>query len=175
MKVEISTSTVTTFGTLPGSGSWFGGCVGIDGKIYFVPYNATQIAELDPSDDSITLWGDFPAGGSKWLTGTVAGDGKIYCLPGSATSILVIDTVNKTTEQIGNFPAGQKWSGSVLAPDGSLIGIPNNHAPTDPEKIGARFIKISGIPKTISSTFTDQPSNLADLKTSIYNNVQNKY
>ena len=39
--------TATTFGSLAGSGKWYGGVLAPNGKIYGIPFGATTVLEID--------------------------------------------------------------------------------------------------------------------------------
>ena len=70
-------------------GSAYAGCVTApNGKIYFAPYNASKILELDPTTGVTTLVGSVLAGTVKYYGGVLAPNGKIYFAPYSASHIL---------------------------------------------------------------------------------------
>jgi hypothetical protein len=60
--------------TLSGSGKWWGGVVGPDGKIYGIPYNAADILVIDPvaGTASRTAMGATLSGSGKWVGGCSA-------------------------------------------------------------------------------------------------------
>jgi hypothetical protein len=112
-----------------GSGSWVGGVLGLDGKIYGVPYNATSILIFDPVDGTATTtnMGADLTGIEKWVGGSLGSDGKIYCTPVGATDILIIDPSagTATRSNMGASLTGvRKWWGSVVGNDGKIYGIP---------------------------------------------------
>ena len=103
-----------------------GGVCGPDGRIYFVPDNATTIYVYDPVTTQISTFGKLPEGAGKWKGGSLAPNGKIYCMPYNHDSILEIDTYNLAVRQIGNFPGEAKWMGGVTTTLGNVVGIPFN-------------------------------------------------
>jgi hypothetical protein len=66
--------------------------LGPDGKIYGIPYNATDILIIDPIAGTATLsaMGATLSGSDKWVGGVLGPDGKIYCIPYNATDILIM-------------------------------------------------------------------------------------
>jgi hypothetical protein len=78
--------------TLTGSTKWYGGVLGPDGKIYGIPYNATDILIIDPIAGTATRspMGATLTGSTKWIGGVLGPDGKIYSIPHNATDILNI-------------------------------------------------------------------------------------
>ena len=77
--------------SLTGSDKWTGGVLGPDGKIYGIPWNATDILVIDPVAGTATrsALGASLTGTDKWFGGVLGPDGKIYGIPGNATDILV--------------------------------------------------------------------------------------
>jgi len=45
---------LSLFGSLSGSNKWIGGVLAPNGKIYGIPYNSTQILEIEPSTGLVT-------------------------------------------------------------------------------------------------------------------------
>lgn len=107
------------------SNKWSGFVAAPNGKLYGIPYNASQILEFDPVTKVGTLFGSVGTGTLKWLGGVLASDGKIYCIPFNATSVLVIDPVTRTTSTTGNLSGSNKWAGGTLLPDGRILGMPH--------------------------------------------------
>ena len=72
--------------------------LGIDGCIYWPPYEASRILKYDPHSNLTSLVGDdFGTDTYKWKGGCLATDGVIYCLPGDAQRILAIDPLKEYT------------------------------------------------------------------------------
>ena len=126
------TATRTAMGaTLSGGNKWFGGVLGPDGKIYGIPYDATDILVIDPVAGTATrtAMGATLSGTDKWRGGVLGPDGKIYGIPSGATDILVIDPVAGTatrTAMGATLSSGNKWFGGVLGPDGKIYGLPSS-------------------------------------------------
>ena len=116
-----------------GSGKWWGGVLGPDGKIYGIPLGSADILVLDPAAGTASrrTMGAYLSGTSKWHTGVLAPDGKIYAMPFNSPDLLVIDPVAGTATRTvldGDFSGTSKWIGGVLAPNGVIYGIPYTSA-----------------------------------------------
>lgn len=153
-KINTSNDSVTYFdssgvkgtesGNLTGTTKWYGGFIGVDGKIYCLPYTATSILIIDPTTDAITFM-DFSGiigsisgnmtGTQKWDTGIKYGR-YIYGTPSDTTTILKIDTQTQTCSTFGTFPAGTaKWSLTAIGSNGYIYMFPyfsNNIIKLDP-------------------------------------------
>ena len=106
---------------------WIDAVLAPNGKIYCVPYNATQVLEIDPNTNTTTLIGSVYSGTFKWVGAALAPNGKIYCVPYNATQILEIDPITKTTALIDSVYSGTfKWVGAALAPNGKIYCVPYN-------------------------------------------------
>jgi hypothetical protein len=115
---------ILTFGSLSGSLKWSGGVLAPNGKIYGIPFDATEVLEIDPIGLTTSTFGSL-SGSSKWGGGVLAPNGKIYGIPFEATQVLEIDPVNRTTSTFGSLGASLgKWFDGVLAPNGKIYGIP---------------------------------------------------
>ncbi|MCK9557026.1 MAG: DUF2341 domain-containing protein [Candidatus Cloacimonetes bacterium] len=90
LKIDPTTDTATTFGTV--SGSWHGGVLASNGMIYGIPYNSTTVLKIDPITDTATTFGSL-TGSTKWAGGVLATNGIIYGIPKSSTTILKIGTI----------------------------------------------------------------------------------
>ena len=112
-----------------GSGKWWGGVLGPDGKIYGIPYTSADILVIDPVAGTATRtsMGANLTGSSKWIGGVLAPNGKIYAMPLNSLDLLVIDPVADTATRTvldGDFSGTSKWIGGVLAPNGVIYGVP---------------------------------------------------
>ena len=75
------------FGSFSGADKWIGGVLAPNGRIYCVPFNSTQVLEIDPETQTTQLFGSF-SGTQKWAGGVLAPNGKINCVPRSSTQVL---------------------------------------------------------------------------------------
>mmetsp|Transcript_79660 Transcript_79660/g.155902 ORF Transcript_79660/g.155902 Transcript_79660/m.155902 type:complete len:489 (+) Transcript_79660:130-1596(+) len=137
-------STASTFGHLPAfdpvvgevDDRWFGGCAvtstanhhgvtlgvtsvtgGDKSKVYGIPFNGTQVLEIDCSGKACTLVG--PAllhGARKWRGGAVCQFGRVFGVPCDAASVLSFDPKSGTAVTFGDLSAdgSNKWHGGVF-------------------------------------------------------------
>lgn len=122
-----------TAGNMTGSAKWYGIYQGANGKLYCVPYNATEVMVIDPSNDSIsfidsagatTFGGGNLSGAQKWDGACVYGD-SIYCSPSNATDFLKINSSAGTCARFGTVPAGTaKWAISTIGPNDRIYMFP---------------------------------------------------
>lgn len=117
---------------------WYGGVLGSDGRLYFMPYNGANVLIVNPTDTTASPYGtatrtdyglvnfDNPVD-SKWYGGVMAGNGKIYGVPSEAPDVLVIDpatqTATRTDFGLGGFGLNA-YHGGVLGRDGKIYCVP---------------------------------------------------
>jgi hypothetical protein len=88
LKIDPTTDTATSFGSLAAAG-WYGGVLAADGMIYCIPNNNTTVLQIDPTTDTITTFGSL-TGISKWNGGVLAQNGVVYGIPCNSTTVLKI-------------------------------------------------------------------------------------
>jgi len=123
----------TNFGIdLSGTNKWRGGVLGLDGKIYCIPYTATDILVIDTialtaTRETFGLATAALSAAAKWDGGVRTPDGRIFCAPYNSTTMLVIDPPNNTANvytaaQLGltatAFNNTAKWTGMVCVGTG---------------------------------------------------------
>ena len=88
LKIDPTTDTATTFGSMSAAGDSVGSVLAPNGLIYGMPYSSTRIVRVDPTTD--TILPDFGSltGVSKWAGGVLGPDGTIYGIPDSSTTVL---------------------------------------------------------------------------------------
>ena len=131
--LEGSATRSTMGASLSGSYKWGGGVLAPNGKIYCVPYNASDILIIDPVANTATRsnMGVSLTGSDKWLGGVLAPNGKIYCVPSHSSDILIIDpeTNTATRSTMGaSLSDSYNYAGGVLAPNGKIYCVPRNPA-----------------------------------------------
>lgn len=132
---------------------WFGGVLAPNGKIYMVPYSASNVLILDPITNTYNTTTITNLGSEqyKWQGGVVAPNGKIYGIPRNSRSVLIIDPVTNTadTTTISDLSSDtNKWAGGVLAPNGNIYCIPRNATNVlviNPLTNTKSFIDVSGV------------------------------
>lgn len=120
------TSAVEIGPRLPGQWKWHGGVVASDGRVYCIPQSAERVLRID-GDVVEEVGPNFP-GKWKWYGGLRSGD-RVYGIPSCASGVLAIDTGSDEPRVFTiECPAhgGWKWHGGVVAPDGSVWGVPAN-------------------------------------------------
>jgi hypothetical protein len=143
---------------------WCGGAE-IGGKLYGIPYHASQILVLDLATSVVTLI-PVPAsvclGFAKW-SGGVAFSGKVYGIPLCADEIVVLDVATQVVSHIAvreaECPPHQdlerpkisykyKWSGGVVA-DGILYCIPYNKDEVLKVNLGSGAVSSVRVPASV--------------------------
>jgi streptogramin lyase len=121
-----------------------GGVLASNGKIYFVPRNASNVGVIDPINDTYTTIADgqVSSDGNKYYGGVIAPNGKIYCVPRDASNVGVIDPFMDTFTTIsGPSTDTSKYFGGVLGPNGKIYCVPFNASNV-------------GVIDTVTDTFT---------------------
>lgn len=116
--------------TLTGS-SWGGSALGVDGQIYSVPFNASNIFIIDPIDNTASLsnMGATISGSNLWFGLIPAPNGNLYGIPFDSTEVLIIDVEagTATTTDFGlDLSGSNKWSSGQLGADGLIYCTPYN-------------------------------------------------
>lgn len=71
---------------------WWGGCLGLDGKIYFSPQAQPYVLVVDPTNDTLSHVATGETLHGRW-SGCIAGaDGKIYFSPMNSAFVATLDT-----------------------------------------------------------------------------------
>ncbi len=98
------------------------------GKIYGLPFQASQCFVLDPIDDSILFFGtSFGTTIRKWYGGALSDNGFIYGSPWDDTNFLKVDPIGLTATRVGATMAGinsNKHSGMALIAENKLAVAP---------------------------------------------------
>lgn len=110
-----------------GTTKYVSGVLAPNGKIYFIPLNASEVLVVDTVNNTSYTFGNITTGDSgassaRYYGGVLAKNGKIYCPPGSASKVLVIDPV---TETISYLPTdlgatSTKFFNGSLVPNGKI-------------------------------------------------------
>ncbi|MCK9557023.1 MAG: DUF2341 domain-containing protein [Candidatus Cloacimonetes bacterium] len=143
LKIDPTTDTATTFGSIPGAttnAGWIGGVLAPNGSIYSIPYTSTSVLKMTPSTSIATTFGSL-TGTDKWVGGALAPNGIIYGIPYSSATVLKIDPTTDIATTFGSVGAGTlKWAGGVMTTNGTIYSMPYNT--TTFLKIGAPMIDI---------------------------------
>jgi len=111
-----------------GGNLWIGGILAPNGKIYFIPYNASRVLVIDTVTNQVDTSIVVPSGANKWFGGAIAPNQKIYCAPHNSDSVLIIDTITNTvdTTSIKVSTGNSKYVGAVLHTNGLIYFIPHH-------------------------------------------------
>jgi hypothetical protein len=108
-----------------------GGALGINGKIYCMPYGQNNVLVIDPIGNTTYTLPNITGLSIKYRSAILAPDGKIYGCPCGDTRFVVIDTSTQTEGVTIKFLNtnynsfyDQGWFGGVLAPNGRIYGVP---------------------------------------------------
>lgn len=119
-------SVPTTLGTYPFSNT----VVGVDGNIYFVPYNQQNVGVYDVLAETFQLKNyGLPSGTARFSGAVCAPNGKLYFIPATATSVLIVDPITdtSTTTNFGlDLTGNAKWSSGVVGEDGKIYCVPDD-------------------------------------------------
>lgn len=144
-KVKTPSCEITYFNSPSVSGGNFGAVLAPNGKIYTIPYSATNVIEIDPENQTSKSIGvNLGTNSTKYVGGVLASNGLIYAMPETALKILQINPYNKTVVELTFTPTLTGfYKGTVLHPNGKIYGM--NHSSSS----GA-FIEFDPISETIS-------------------------
>jgi hypothetical protein len=115
--------TYGTTGTTLGSSAYFGGVLLPDGRVVFVPYNATSIGIYNPTTNTFSTTGTTP-GIEAYIGGLLLPDGRVVFVPTNATSIGIYNPTTNTFSTTGTTPGSVAYYGGVLLPDGRVVFVP---------------------------------------------------
>lgn len=128
-----STNTVSNVAAFPWPGSsypqWFGGALGGDGKIYCAPYNASNVAIIDPVTNLVSYTRALPVVPNKSFLGAVTGpDGAVYFVPATSPKVVCYDPRTAQFDIVGSDlgSAVNKWNGGSVGPDGCIYCAPES-------------------------------------------------
>jgi streptogramin lyase len=117
--------------TISSDAKYFGGVLGPNGLIYFVPWRVNNIGVLNPSTSSFTTIDISNTISSDWkyIGGVLGPNGLIYFVPYHAHNIGVLNPSSSsfTTIDISNIISSDwKYAGGVLGPNGLIYFVPIN-------------------------------------------------
>ena len=137
---------MSTITSSVGTSGWAGGTLAPNGYIYFAPSSATQIAKLNPADDTVTLIGTSLGGATnKYASGVLAPNGSIYFIPNRAGNILKLNPTTDTVTQITAAFGNGAFNGAIVSPQGNIYGVPQSFL-TNMLKLDTSTDTISTIP-----------------------------
>jgi hypothetical protein len=123
LTVDTAAWSSTDVGAAPVAGAYVGGVLLPDGRVFCVPYVATQ-ARIYDAAGGFTDVGAAPVAGA-YQGGVLLPDGRVFCVPHYATQARIYDAAGGFTD-VGAAPGGCAYVGGVLLPDGRVFCVPFN-------------------------------------------------
>lgn len=141
-------------------------------RIYFAPWDAPKICEVNPNLDTWQMVGPTFSGGEQYSGFVYVGGGKMVGIPLAATRAIIFDTVAKTVTPFGDtYSTVLKWYGGALANNGFVYATPFE---------ATQFLKIDPIGLTTSlvgATITggQKLSGMAQIKANVFLTANRRY
>ena len=125
-----------------GKYKYLGAMAGTDGRVYCFPCGSERVLRVDTNTREVTNVGPnlYDTGAerllqNKWQNGlTSAAEQCVYAIPLAAETVLRIDTSSTTLSPRvttwhlpSPFGGLAKWEGGVMAKNGNMYCVPNNH------------------------------------------------
>ena len=143
-KINTSTGAITYFdhtgvvanigsGAYTGAGKWDGANIGSNGLIYMMPFDASEVMVIDPSDDSIYFIDTtgVVSYGAGDLTDAAKSDGGIaygdfiYSVPSTVTYFIKVDVTTDTVTTFGSIAVGTtKYAYPAIARNSKIYYFP---------------------------------------------------
>jgi streptogramin lyase len=114
-----------TYSTIAGAYGYSGGVLLPDGRVVFVPYNATTIGIFNPNTNTYSTIAGAP-GNYAYVGGVLLPDGRVVFVPYDATTIGIFNPITNIYSTIAGAPGNAAYSGGVLLPDGRVLFVPLN-------------------------------------------------
>jgi hypothetical protein len=123
IKLNLTTLVETSIASL--AGSWWGCCIGTDGKIYYAPYEATDILVLDPISETTSLIATgLSSSPEMYKSVCMTKSGNLYFAPYNETQIMKLTPAGVVSFH-GSFSAGgEKFSGITYGTNDILYLCP---------------------------------------------------
>jgi hypothetical protein len=119
-----------TYSTVAASGvtnyAYIGGLLLMDGRVVFVPYNASTVGIFNSVTNtySTVTMSPTPVSAAYW-GGVLVPDGRVVFVPHNATTIGIFDPATNAYSAIAaGLPGSAAYRGGVLLPDGRVLFIP---------------------------------------------------
>jgi streptogramin lyase len=112
----------------PASGAYIGGVLLPDGRVVFVPNNATTIGIFNTMTNTYSTILAGTPGNFAYSGGVLLPDGRVVFVPRLATTIGIFNPATNAYSTITMSPAplSDAYLGGVLLPDGRVVFVPRN-------------------------------------------------
>ena len=128
-----------TFSSVSAASGYWGGVLARDGRVIFIPNNATNVGTFNPVTGVYTTYAftgiagvTIPGGSSAYIGGVISPDGRVIFCPNNATHV---GTFNPGTNTFVTYAAGvggpqgmNAYFGATLVTDGRVVFSPGNAA-----------------------------------------------
>jgi len=123
-----NTASISNFGgVIPTSGTsarWVSGVLAFNNKIYFAPYNNTQVLMIDPANSlAVTTNYGTTIGSQAHRSMCNAPNGKLYMAPHNQAYWSIVDPVANTYVRVSQ--TGGKSMGAFTGADGNIYAVPH--------------------------------------------------
>ena len=120
-----------TYTTVAASGvtgyAYIGGVLVPDGRVVFVPCNATTIGIYNPVTNTYsTAPTSLVLSSSAYFGGVLLPDGRVLFVPRNAATIGLFNPATNTYSTVGMQGGSVAYIGGVLLPDGRVLFVPSN-------------------------------------------------
>jgi hypothetical protein len=121
--------TYTTVSGAPSGFAYYGSVLVPDGRVVFVPHNATTVGIFNPTTNTYSTYPTgLAGGGNTYAGGVLVPDGRVVFVTRSATTVGVFNPITNlyTTYATGLSAMSDSYWGGVLVPDGRVVFVPFN-------------------------------------------------
>lgn len=122
--LQTQVETVSTFGSY-GTAGWNYATIMAhpNGNMYGIPYYATNILRINPTDDTHGTFGSSYTGNNKWHGACLTRTGDIYCNPRDMSYVLKIQS-SEAASSFGNIALAGKSAAAQLAQNECIYAPP---------------------------------------------------
>jgi streptogramin lyase len=115
----------STIAGAPGNYAYNGGVLLPDGRVVFVPYNATTIGLYNPATHAYSTIAAGAPGNAAYAGGVLLPDGRVVFVPSNATTIGLFNPTTNTYSTIAaGAPGTLAYFGGYLLSDGRVLFAP---------------------------------------------------
>lgn len=113
--------------TFPGSGAYANGVTLRDGRVFLIPYNATQARIYNPKTNTVeVITGHTFPGNGAYYSGTLMRDNRVFLCPWNATAIRIFDPATNQVQVLSHsMPGNGGFYGARLLRSGRILLIPH--------------------------------------------------
>lgn len=114
-------------GTFSGAGTFGGGILLPNGKVFCIPANSTTARIYDPATNTLSIPAGTYPGSDAFYGGVLLSNGKVVLIPKTATKAYIYDYNTDTlTTSAPDFPGSNAFLGGCYLSDGTIYCSPYN-------------------------------------------------